>query len=114
MPIMLDLPPPLSVNQSRRINWGYIKKHKEWQADADAIVMLEGKHKQKPILGRFRAFIVIDETKCRADPDNILKALFDYCKRLRLIEDDSPKYLREFTVKYGDAPEGVRLTLTPL
>jgi Holliday junction resolvase RusA-like endonuclease len=112
--ITLDLPVPYSVNQTRRVNWAYIKRHKEWTADADALVMLEGQQKQKPIVGQFQALIILDETKCKADPDNIIKALFDYCRRLRLIENDSPKYLRKFTVEYGEAPEGVRITLKPL
>jgi hypothetical protein len=110
--ITIDLPAPYSVNSTRRVNWGYIAKHRKWQAEADAIVTISGQHKQNPILGQYEVKFIIDDGKCRSDPDNIIKALLDYVRvRLQLITDDSPKYIRKYSVEYGYAPEGVRMII---
>ena len=45
------------------------------------------------------------------DLDNCVKHLIDYARKIELIIDDSPKYMRRIVVDWGHAPEGVRLTL---
>jgi hypothetical protein len=43
--------------------------------------------------------------------DNPLKALVDVVRRWGFVTDDSPKYLRKLVVEWGEAPEGVRVTV---
>jgi len=43
-----------------------------------------------------------------------LKALINYARRIELVRDGSPRYLRHLVVEWGEVPTGCRLTLTPL
>lgn len=71
---------------------------------------------KKPMLipGQFEARIILPDTMDGADLDNTPKRVIDYAKRLGLIVDDSPKYMRRVIIEFGDAPDGCRLILTPL
>jgi Holliday junction resolvase RusA-like endonuclease len=108
--IILDLPIPISVNRSRKIDWAHFRAYKAWQEHADILVMASRQHLQKPINGPFQATITLNE-KIRNDADNLCKAIFDYCARIKLIAGDGPAFLRKFTVQFGNAPEGVRIII---
>lgn len=71
---------------------------------------------KKPMLipGQFEAKIILPDTAGGADLDNTPKRVIDYAKRLGLIVDDSPKYMRRVVIEFGAVSEGCRLILTPL
>jgi hypothetical protein len=112
---VLDLPPPPSVNETGRdYGPGTAALHR-WHRVADAEVLAQGGMRRLPrIGGRYQVLVTLDERNCRADLDNGIKALIDYARRIELVRDDSPKYLRRLVVEWGEAPTGCRLTLTPL
>jgi len=110
--IALDLPPPLSVNRTRRINWAAKRGIDKWLRAADMHVMANGGVRRLGKLpGQFEVRIVINEKRCKCDTDNVAKILIDYCRRLQLIVDDSPKYMRRLIIEWGDAPSGCRVTI---
>lgn len=109
MSFTLDLPQPMSVNDTRRINWRAKPRIDAWVRSADALVLSQGKLPQR-IGGRYKLTVVLSESS-RLDCDNALKQPIDYLRRLNLVSNDSPRYLREITIKFGDAPEGCRLTV---
>lgn len=110
--IALDLPPPLSVNRTRRVNWAAKGEIGKWIVQADMLVMASGGvRKLGNIPGQFEIKIILDETLCRLDADNAPKILIDYCRRLKLIADDSRKYMRRLVVEWGHAPSGCRVTI---
>lgn len=111
--IRLDLPPPLSVNATRRINFAALGRVAEWRRQADALFLtVKRQLAGRQIFGRYEAVVILNE-KNRLDIDNGVKGLLDYASHCGLVEDDSPKYLRKLTVKFGDAPHGSRLVLIP-
>jgi hypothetical protein len=110
--IVLDLPAPLSVNRTRRIDYRSMPALKAWRGKADALFLMQKRKlpSGETINGPFEAIIVINPMS-RLDLDNGIKLLIDTAKDYGLIPDDSPKYLRKLTVEFGEAPEGARLTL---
>lgn len=113
MDITLDLPAPLSVNLTRRVNYAALPKIAAWRKEAEQLFLLSKRTiGDRKIVGRFEAIVTLSE-KCRLDADNGLKGLIDFARHCGLIEDDSPKYLRKLTVKFGDAPHGAKLVLRP-
>jgi hypothetical protein len=46
------------------------------------------------ISGRFQVTVTLDQRSCRTNLDNCIKALIDYARRIELVRDDSPKFLR--------------------
>jgi hypothetical protein len=58
--------------------------------------------------------VTLDERHCGLDLDNGIKALLDYARRIELVRDDSPRYLRRLVVEWSEAPRGCRLMLTPV
>jgi len=111
---ILHLPPPPSVNETRRDHAAGNARLHRWHKLADAEVLAAGgMRKLAKIAGPFAATITLDES-LRLDLDNGIKALIDYARRVELVRDDSPKYLRRLTVEWGSAPHGCRLTLTPV
>lgn len=115
--IVLDVPLPPSVNETRRINYPGARKLNKWKEAADMLVMANGQYRAaRPhaVRGRYELTIVLDEARCKVDPDNLAKAACDYLKRLNLITDDSPKCARRIVIEFGPAPEGCRLILKPL
>lgn len=112
--ITLDLPAPPSVNRTRRIDLTSLRMVNDWKDAADAMVMVTRRPGEpRRIMGRFELLITVSAAHSRADLDNGLKALIDYLKRIEVIEDDSPKFLRKLTVQWGVAPEGCRVTVRP-
>lgn len=111
-PIVLDLPVPRSVNNSRRINLAGLPGKTAWVKAADSLVMAKGKL-PTAIIGPWSMVVTMNEAMWRLDPDNGLKDIIDYCRRLELIENDSPRFAREIILRWGDAPEGCRVTISP-
>jgi Holliday junction resolvase RusA-like endonuclease len=113
--IVLDLPPPPSVNRTRKVDWKGKRQLTAFGNVADAYVMAAKGRAVSPLklvkIPRFELLIVLSEHHTKIDLDNGLKALIDYLKRIELIEDDSPKHLRKLTVTWGLAPHGCRVTV---
>jgi len=107
--IVLDLPAPLSVNRTRRIDWAAKPQIGRWIRAADALVMSQGKL-PPAIRGRFAVTLDMIESSS-LDLDNSPKQVIDYLRRLELIENDSPRCMREVLLKFGEAPEGCRVTV---
>ncbi len=112
---VLDLPPPPSVNTTRRAHGRGIAELESWHQLPDKEVLAAGGMRALPrISGPFQATVTLDERHCGLDLDNGIKALLDYARRLELVPDDRPRYLRRLVVEWGEAAAGCRVTLTPL
>jgi Holliday junction resolvase RusA-like endonuclease len=98
--IVLDLPPPPSVNKTRKINWSAQAKVVAWIRKADALTTTAwaGGKRPKVVLDKFEAIIIVSETATRIDLDNGIKKVLDYARRLGLIVDDGPRYMRQVTI----------------
>lgn len=107
--IVLDLPTPLSVNRTRRIDWSAKPKIGRWITAADRLVMSQGKL-PGPLSGQFQVTITLPESSA-LDLDNTPKQVIDYLRRIELIADDNPKHMRRVVIEFGDAPEGCRVTI---
>ena len=110
--IVLDLPAPLSVNRTRRIDWSAKPKIGRWIKAADALVMSQGKL-PPGLRGRFQVTLTMPEDGA-LDLDNTPKQVIDYLRRLNLIDDDGPMQMRRVTIEFGEAPEGCRVVVRPL
>ena len=111
--IELHLPAPLSVNATRRVNWAALSRIAKWRKEADVLFLsVKRQLAGRKILGRYEAIVTLNENN-RLDIDNGVKGILDLARHYDLVEDDSPKYLRKLTVKFGDAPYGAKLVLRP-
>lgn len=109
---VLYLPPPPSVNRTRKIDWRGAAAHQRWIKAADMFVLAHGGMRALARLpGRFEAILTIDEHLNNLDLDNAIKAVIDYARRIELVIDDSKKFMRKVTIEWGHAPHGCRLTL---
>jgi hypothetical protein len=82
---VLHLPPPPSVNATRRdYGKGTAALHR-WHEIIRRLLRISG---------RYQVTVTLDERSCRLDLDNGIEALIDYACRIELVRDDSPKYLR--------------------
>lgn len=112
---ILDVPIPPSVNRTRRVNWAGHAKLKEWHARADTLITASGQYRSAwRNIPRYEVSIILDEKRCRIDPDNAAKAAIDYLRRIEVIQDDNKKHARKITIEWGEAPEGCRLIVKPL
>jgi Holliday junction resolvase RusA-like endonuclease len=114
---VIDVPVPPSVNSTRRVNWRSHVKVSAWHKSADNMMMFVPKAQRRPVPGKFELLITMSEQHCRLDLDNGLKCLIDYLRRIELITNDSPKYLRRLVVEWchpAVAPQGVRVTIQEL
>ena len=113
-PLTFDLPTPPSLNVTRRIDWEGYKKANLWKDRANARLILQ---KIKPLkvgmTGAFECRIIVS-AKHRIDFDNTPKVVLDYLRRVELIPDDAPKYMRRLVVEPGEVAEGIRVELTPV
>ena len=111
--IVLDLPPPISVNRIwRKTKTGVIKSdaYQKWIRRADAMLLETGQLKGlKTIVGPFTAMIIVKRSNL--DLDNNSKCLLDFVQSRNFIIDD--KFCEELTLRWGNAPSGCRLTLRP-
>lgn len=112
---VLDIPVPPSVNRTRKINYAALGQIAAWRKHADVLLMASGQLRGAIVnIPRYELEIILDEAKCRIDPDNVLKAAIDYLRRIEVIQDDSPKHARKITVRWGKVEAGCRLIVTPL
>jgi Holliday junction resolvase RusA-like endonuclease len=113
--IILDLPPPPSVNRTRRIDWSSKRTVTAWINVADAYVLAAKGRTNNPLkmqkIARFELIVTLSEHHTKIDLDNGLKALIDYLRRIELIEDDSYRHMRRLVVQWGLAPHGCRVTV---
>ena len=110
--VMLDLPPPLSVNRTRRVDWSAQPKLRAWKEQADRFVMAAKRSAKPPKfdrLERFTVTIVLSEDHCELDADNGIKSVIDYLRRIEIIANDAKKNMRGPYVIWGHAPAGMRV-----
>lgn len=112
MTIVLNLPAPLSVNRTRKIDWANHRKVKEWQRQADALFLMQKRGLAPPITGRYELTLTLPDGS-KADLDNCCKLAIDTVRRFRLVTDDSPKFMRRLVVEFGDV-DGCRVTVRPM
>jgi Holliday junction resolvase RusA-like endonuclease len=109
--IVLDLPVPPSVNRTRKIDYA-------WQNVSDQFIIAARGRSNSPLrlrkIMRFEAIVTLSEHHTKIDLDNSLKCLIDYLKRIEVIEDDGPKFMRRVTVEWGIAPMGCRVVVRPI
>lgn len=119
--IVIDLPPPISVNRLRRIDWSATSGTKSWRRKADNLI-LEAKRRKinrlvwnpdEPIQ-KFEITLTFDEKERSPDLDNCCKGILDYLCTIEILKDDGPKYMRRLVVEWGDAPTGCRVIVKPL
>lgn len=116
---VLDLPFPCSTNAMyRHIARGVSRSDKYWEFinDADAALLMQ-KQKQglqkPPLLSKCWINIVLNEDQeNRRDPDNVVKTLFDWLKRCKIVKDDKGIHIRKFTVEWGKVLSGCRVTIS--
>lgn len=115
--IVLDLPPPISVNKMRKIDWTASKRLQAWKRSADNYVLAAKCRSDNPLklvkIPRFELWITLSEAIVEIDADNSLKHLIDYLRRIELIENDAKKNMRGVHVVFGVAPIGCRVTVRP-
>jgi Holliday junction resolvase RusA-like endonuclease len=113
--VVLDLPPPISVNALRRVDWSSTTRTTQWKKNADAHIMVAKRRRENPLklenIPRFEITITFDENQTDIDLDNGVKGILDFLVDREVIEDDGPKHMRRLTVEWGSAPEGCRVTL---
>ena len=109
---VFDIPVPPSVNRTRKVYWQGHRKLEKWRSDVGWHLVGNGQHRKAPFrLGRYELIVTLDRSKCRLDPDNVLKAGIDLLRHLNFIADDGPKHCERIVVEWGQAPDGCRLTL---
>lgn len=111
-PIVLDLPVPQSVNKTRRVHWASMAAKTAWLHTSDMLVMAI-RPKPLSIIGPWEMVITMSDKLWLIDPDNGIKDIIDFCRRIDLIENDSPKFARRIVLEWGEAPEGCRVTIRP-
>ena len=110
--VMLDLPPPVSVNKYRKIDWSKHATLEAWKRHADLFVLAAKRRPDPPKfekLERFSVTLILSEDHCKLDLDNAVKSVVDYLKRIEVIADDAPKNMRVLHVMWGNAPAGCRV-----
>lgn len=116
--IEIDLPPPISVNKLRKKDPASAPLVRRWVNQADALMFAAKCRTQNPLRGRkmdaqFEVQLILNECLTGIDLDNSCKGILDYLKRVELIVDDGPKYMRRVVIEWGIAPHGCRLILKP-
>jgi Holliday junction resolvase RusA-like endonuclease len=109
--IVIDLPPPPSVNaiwRSGRKRVFRSKAYTNWIAAADATVMANRQMPKKRIGGLFAAHVTLSQ-KVRGDIDNRIKGLLDFLQSREIIRNDSD--CKRLVVERGEAAAGCRLML---
>jgi Holliday junction resolvase RusA-like endonuclease len=111
--IVIDLPPPPSVNaiwRSGRRRVFRSKAYTNWIAAADATVMANRQMPKKRIEGPFAAHVTLSRKHSRGDLDNrATKALLDFLQSREIIRNDSD--CQRVTAEWGEAEAGCRVVL---
>jgi len=115
-PITLDLPPPVSVNRTRRIDWRRHNKSVEWVKLADQFVTVAKAAKKVRFdrIPQYELHITLSADHSKVDLDNAVKLVADYLHKRDITEDDGPANMRKLVVEYGHAPAGTRVVITPI
>lgn len=94
---MTGFPPPPTAN--RRLMAGHVlsKEHRSWRDEFGWRARIA---KAPRFPGTVSVEVILHEGKL--DADNALKAMLDALKTHYVIVDDSPKYVRQVTVRYAD------------
>lgn len=111
--VVLDLPVPPSVNKTRRLDDAGRALTAKWRTLAHGVLMAAGFRRQPTRIPRFGLWITVSESHTEQDLDNPLKNLIDYLRLIEVIENDAKRNMREIHVVWGDAPEGIRVTVRP-
>jgi hypothetical protein len=115
--VVIDLPPPISVNKLRRVDWANQRMVRKWRDEANGLLLVAKRRQTNPLrfstIDRFELGIVLDESRVKTDADNCAKILIDYLCTIGLIVDDAPRHMRKVTIQWGEAPEGCRVTIRP-
>jgi hypothetical protein len=112
--LYLTLPPPFSVNKSKRIDWSGHKERLRWVNQADRLVLAAGGMKSHPkVAGPYEVTLTIDRERTGIDLDNAVKVTLDYCVSRGLVEGDGPRFLQKLTVLWGAAPTGMLVLIKP-
>lgn len=114
--IVLELPPPVSVNKTRRVNWASRSAVNDWRLQADRFVTVAKSRGEVRFdrLPRFELHIVMSEHHTNIDLDNGLKILIDYLHQREIVLNDARANLRKLTVEWGHAPTGCQVTVRPI
>ena len=117
--IILDLPVPVSVNKTRRIDWAGHRRAGKWKEQADRHLMVAKRRAESPVrldnpVDRFELNILLSDAEADLDADNVCKVLIDYLRTRSLIKNDSKQHMRRLIVEFGEAPTGCRVTIRPL
>lgn len=112
--ITLDLPVPPSINRTKRPTGEGLARVRVWilAADRMALAQCAGRSAGK-ITGPFEIRITFGAAT-GIDLDNGPKHLIDYLRRIRIIQNDDKSRMMRVILERGTAPEGVRVTVTPL
>lgn len=112
--VVIDLPPPVSVNRIWRANRAGKKRisispeYDKWKRDADRLTMAMGVFRGiRRINGNFEALIIV--RRRAGDLDNFSKGILDFLQSRGVIEDD--KYCQRLILEWGEAPTGARVTV---
>jgi Holliday junction resolvase RusA-like endonuclease len=114
--IVLDLPPPVSVNELRKVYYPKGPKANAWREMADRFLLVAKSRNEVRFdrIPHFEVRLVLSEQHNKIDLDNGVKIVIDYLRRREIIQNDAPKNLRRLVVEWGHAPAGCRVTVTPL
>lgn len=113
--VIIECPMPPSVNALWRRSAGRSGMHIDrryatWKRVFDSIIMATVPRPK--VHGHFAATITLSDAARKGDADNRAKAVLDALQRCAIIENDS--LADSVTVRWGYAPEGCRVMLTPL
>lgn len=110
--LTLHLPPPVSVNKHRRIDWRNRSAYIAWREWAGKLFMEQGGLRfNPPIKGRYAAIVTIDPHHTKCDLDNTVKAAIDFLVTMGVVEGDGPMHMREITVKWGPTKHGTTVSV---
>ena len=112
----IELPPPISVNKIRKIDWRSHKQVSDWVVMADRFLLFAKSRKEIRFdkIERYELRIILSEEHVKIDADNGVKLLIDYLRHRDVLANDAKKNLRKFSVEWGYAPAGVKITIIPL
>jgi Holliday junction resolvase RusA-like endonuclease len=120
--ISIDFPVPPSANAMYSVGISKITRkpavfkstrYRQWIKEAGQTVMVSGVMRGvKPISGKFKAIITVDQQLSKADCDNLTKPVMDLAQRLNIITND--KNSEHVGTGWGTAPLGCRLTIIPV
>lgn len=115
--IVIDLPPPISVNRIWRAHKAgktrvlISPEYARWKTEADKLVMAMGTFRGlKCVRTKFEVDIIVKRRN--ADVDNFSKGILDWLQSRGVVEND--KNCEQLTIKWGDAPSGCRVTVKPI